>query len=243
MTYNQIAYWTLQENKRANRAREEEAKRSNQAQEAEAIRSNQAREWETNRSNLAKESETRRANRAYERETNRHNQVAEALGWAQHEENARANFARERENYRSNAANEQIRREANVIQQQNNAWDYHVGLLNNEFNYKKLNYQYTLDEFNNSWRLLDKMLDVGGELKPLAAVVINTMALDRFPRQARWDDVWNPMKLKNTFQPSLEALRPKLPIDKDELLRVKTGPNKHPSSRPKAANNFIISTY
>jgi hypothetical protein len=44
MTQNQIAYWSLQENQRHNRAAEDETSRSNRAKETE-----------TNRANLAKE--------------------------------------------------------------------------------------------------------------------------------------------------------------------------------------------
>lgn len=239
MTYNQIAYWNLQETKRSNLAREAETARSNRAQEAEAIRANMAREWETNRSNLARESETARADRAYETETKRHNQVSEALGWKQHEENVRANLAREEENRRSNIAreqetrrsnlaNEQIRREANVIQQQNVAWDYHIGLLNNELGYDKLNYQYTVDEFNNSWRLFDKMTNFGGQLAPVAALAVNAWALDFInnPNRGRWQDVWNNMPMKHFYGPSYDGLRPQLPLDKDNLLQVKIGPKK-----------------
>lgn len=55
MTANQLAYWRLEEDKRANRAKEGETHRSNLANEKEANRSNVAREKEANRSNVAKE--------------------------------------------------------------------------------------------------------------------------------------------------------------------------------------------
>lgn len=55
MTANQLAYWRLEEDKRANRAREGETHRSNLVNERETNRSNVAREREANRSNLAKE--------------------------------------------------------------------------------------------------------------------------------------------------------------------------------------------
>lgn len=44
MTANQIAYWKLQEDIRANKAREDENYRSNLAKEQETLRSNIARE-------------------------------------------------------------------------------------------------------------------------------------------------------------------------------------------------------
>lgn len=62
MTGNQIAYWNLQESKRANQAKEQETLRSNLAKEqlgsetlSETKRSNIAKETETNRSNLINE--------------------------------------------------------------------------------------------------------------------------------------------------------------------------------------------
>lgn len=252
VTYNQIAYWNLQETKRSNLAREAETIRSNRVQEAEAIRSNMAREWETNRSNLARENETARANRAYEKETKRHNEVSEALGWKQHEENVRANLAREQENYRSNVAreqenrrsnlaNEQIRREANVIQQQNAAWDYHVGLLNNELGYDKLNYQYTVDDYNFSWRMFDKLTNLGGELQPLSALLMNAWAIDFInnPNRGRWADVWDDIPMKHFYGPSYDKLKPQLPMAKNELLMVKTGPTQTSASPTKGRNNYI----
>lgn len=44
MTQNQIAYWTLEETKRSNQARETETNRSNSAREAEEHRKNVASE-------------------------------------------------------------------------------------------------------------------------------------------------------------------------------------------------------
>lgn len=73
MTSNQIAYWTLEETKRANLAREQENKRTNLANER--IRS------ETNSINQAigygNLSENRRANMAKETELNRHQVTTE----------------------------------------------------------------------------------------------------------------------------------------------------------------------
>lgn len=85
MTRNQIAYWELQESKRANLAKE-----------AELNRSNLAKEEETKRSNLAKETEKVRSNRA--EETLRHTGLVET---------ARANKAKETETHRSNVAREE----------------------------------------------------------------------------------------------------------------------------------------
>lgn len=44
MTANQVAYWKLQEEKRANLVKEGETERSNKAKEQETLRSNQAKE-------------------------------------------------------------------------------------------------------------------------------------------------------------------------------------------------------
>lgn len=55
MTANQLQYWSLREQSRANRAKEDEMLRSNQAKEKETLRSNQAQEKETHRANLMKE--------------------------------------------------------------------------------------------------------------------------------------------------------------------------------------------
>lgn len=86
MTQNQIAYWNLQEAKRANRAKELESVRSNLAKEQEAQRSNLAKEAETNRANLASESVSRAKVRVDNMlgtvrnvETERHNKATEAL--------------------------------------------------------------------------------------------------------------------------------------------------------------------
>lgn len=59
MTGNQIAYWNLVENQRANKAKEAENYRSNVAKETETNRSNLIKEGETNRSNLANEAISR----------------------------------------------------------------------------------------------------------------------------------------------------------------------------------------
>lgn len=66
MTTNQIAYQSLLEQARSNRAREAETSRSNRAQELETNRSNLARELENYRSNTTREKETERHNRATE---------------------------------------------------------------------------------------------------------------------------------------------------------------------------------
>lgn len=55
MTTNQVGYWNMKENERANQARELETNRSNLAKEAETVRSNKARELETERANKAAE--------------------------------------------------------------------------------------------------------------------------------------------------------------------------------------------
>nr|AVX53652.1 putative ORF1 [Marmot picobirnavirus] len=55
MTQNQIAYWKLVEDRRANQARESETYRSNTAKEKENYRSNVAKESETRRHNLISE--------------------------------------------------------------------------------------------------------------------------------------------------------------------------------------------
>lgn len=69
MTQNQIAYWNLQENIRANKAKEGENYRSNLAREIETNRSNVAKELETNRSNVAQEREALRSHQENERLT------------------------------------------------------------------------------------------------------------------------------------------------------------------------------
>lgn len=73
MTTNQLAYWTLQETKR----------------------SNLARETETNRHNVASLAETSRHNITGESETKRHNVASENLGMQQFNETARHNLAQE----------------------------------------------------------------------------------------------------------------------------------------------------
>lgn len=59
MTQNQIAYWNMQEQKRANLAKESETERSNKAKERETFRSNVAQEGLTHDKNV----ETERHNR------------------------------------------------------------------------------------------------------------------------------------------------------------------------------------
>lgn len=54
MTANQVAYWTLMEQKRANLVDEKERNRANQAKEQENIRSNKAREALTDYDNATK---------------------------------------------------------------------------------------------------------------------------------------------------------------------------------------------
>lgn len=100
MTHNQIAYFQLEETRRANRANESETARHNTSTESETRRHNQVGEGETVRHNLEQEKislssleETKRANRANEalksgeldirqstlRETERHNKADEHL--------------------------------------------------------------------------------------------------------------------------------------------------------------------
>lgn len=100
MTANQINYWSLQETKRSNLAREEE----------------------TNRSNLAKEKETNRSNLASEFETNRHNLVSEGIGQQQANAaslNAQVNYMNVQELSRHNNAMEGLQSHSNAIAQQN----------------------------------------------------------------------------------------------------------------------------
>lgn len=68
MTTNQIAYWTLKETERANKARENETKRANLAKEALTARQNDIN-YQIGTGNLA---ESVRANQAKETELNRH---------------------------------------------------------------------------------------------------------------------------------------------------------------------------
>lgn len=131
MTSNQIAYWSLQEQKRSNAAKEYETARNNAAIEAitkkrdantyilgshqlnEAVRHNVASEAETSRSNQAREYETGRHNRkteslqAYSQaEMQRHNRQTEVLAGSQLSEAIRHNTAVETETNRSNLATE-----------------------------------------------------------------------------------------------------------------------------------------
>lgn len=95
MTTTQIAYWTLQEEKRKNLAQEKELNRSNLAREAENYRSNYARESENTRSNVAKERENERSNRAREAENARSNIAREDISRGELMETSRANRERE----------------------------------------------------------------------------------------------------------------------------------------------------
>lgn len=86
MTQNQIAYWNLQEAKRANQEKERETRRSNLAKEQENVRSNLAKETETARSNRrSEEISATRAHQDYSlglvknAETERHNRASEVL--------------------------------------------------------------------------------------------------------------------------------------------------------------------
>lgn len=75
MTKNQIDFARLQEDKRANRAKELQ----NEASLTETARSNLAKESETHRSNLVSEFETNRSNKAREAESHRSNVANENL--------------------------------------------------------------------------------------------------------------------------------------------------------------------
>lgn len=86
MTQNQIAYWNLQEARRANLEKERELRRSNVAKEAETIRSNLAKEAETHRANVSSERNTKQRNvneytlgTVRNQETERHNRATEVL--------------------------------------------------------------------------------------------------------------------------------------------------------------------
>lgn len=107
MTTTQVAYWDLQERKRANLANEGETKRSNLAREAETSRSNRATEgWrdrqlaETGRSNLANEA----IKSDQLAETKRSNIANEAIKRDQLFETRVSNRAKETENERHNKA-------------------------------------------------------------------------------------------------------------------------------------------
>lgn len=86
MTQNQIAYWNLQEAKRANLEKERELRRSNVAKERENVRSNLAKEAETRRANISSERNARDRNvneytlgTVRNQETERHNRASEVL--------------------------------------------------------------------------------------------------------------------------------------------------------------------
>lgn len=95
MTYNQIEYWKLQENKRANQANETETSTHNRNTEYETGRHNRATE-QIDLSKLA--------------ETTRHNKVTEHQGYLTIAETGRHNRATEGETTRSNLSNEAIKR-------------------------------------------------------------------------------------------------------------------------------------
>lgn len=109
MTYNQIQYAKLQEDRRSNVARETETNRSNLAQERETNRHNLVYEGETRRSNLAREGETHRSNLGNEGIAYSNYLESVRSAKAREAENRRSNVARERETTRSNLANEAIR--------------------------------------------------------------------------------------------------------------------------------------
>lgn len=109
MTQNQIAFWTLQEQKAHNARADTEAQRANLAREAETNRANLAKESENYRSNVARErqalldyEEKSRSNRANEtqklheaEETRRHNAAQELLQSQKQREERRANLVGE----------------------------------------------------------------------------------------------------------------------------------------------------
>lgn len=106
MTSNQIAYWTLEETRRANKANETETKRHNTVGEGissaslmETSRHNQATEGV----DLGKLQETIRHNSATELEANRHNLVGEAQNQQQISESRRHNYATEGISSQANA--------------------------------------------------------------------------------------------------------------------------------------------
>lgn len=91
MTQNQIAYWSLQETKRSNAAKEKETNRSNLAVEKETNRHNVATELETNRHNVQTELLMSQSNA----ETLRHNQAVEMTNDFVAKEQQRSNLAQE----------------------------------------------------------------------------------------------------------------------------------------------------
>lgn len=95
MTTTQVAYWSLQEEKRKNRAQEAELNRSNLEREKENFRSNSTREKETERANRERERENYRSNRARESETARSNVANEDLKRVAQREIERSNIERE----------------------------------------------------------------------------------------------------------------------------------------------------
>lgn len=113
MTRNQLAYWELQETKRANLVKENQ----NAQQIAEQRRANEARELETFRSNTARESENHRSNLAQENlshgnllELTRAHQVNEDIGYR----NVGLGYSNLAETSFANRRNEAIRTAQNV---------------------------------------------------------------------------------------------------------------------------------
>lgn len=125
MTVNQIAYWTLQETKRSNTAREAETERSNKAKEAETYRSNLARETEDHRANLAKELELNRSNLAREAEEHRSNVADET-------ERHRSNLVTEAEEERSNRAKEALEARKLTETERSNKQNEAIKIVGNE---------------------------------------------------------------------------------------------------------------
>lgn len=131
MTRNQIAYQTLIETMRNNRAVTEENKRHNVASETETGRSNLARETETNRHNVRSEAlDQLKSDREYETTTKRnqiqsaaneelarHNLIAEQIATQQNIETARRNKAAETETQRHNEQTELAERMNQLVQQ------------------------------------------------------------------------------------------------------------------------------
>lgn len=108
MTNNQLTYWKLQEEIRANKASEEQARQ----QLAEQQRANLAREAETTRSNKAQEQESFRSHSAQESlgysnllESTRAHQANEGIGYANVYESIRSNKQREAQNSANLVAN------------------------------------------------------------------------------------------------------------------------------------------
>lgn len=136
MTRNQIDYWNLQEQKRSNRANEENVRRNNDevarhnkaseslgsAQLVESVHHNRA----TEQVNLGQLNESIRHNKAGEslssrdiEERIRHNKVGESNDLAKLAETYRSNVATLNEAIRSNKANESLKSQQNAIAARN----------------------------------------------------------------------------------------------------------------------------